>query len=81
MKIRITFKDPDGVNDCLQDAARESLKPISSGLTSEELSDLVESRMNRLIDDLKPWVEYSEYICVEFDLDNGTAVVVPLSEW
>lgn len=44
MKLRLTLKDPDGVGNCLYDHAEQSTVGIE-GLSSEEMTDLMNSRM------------------------------------
>lgn len=75
MKFTITFKDPDGVSDCVSEAARESLAGLKT-LSARERESLEESRSDALRDAIRPWVEYGEYLEVEFDTDAGTATVV-----
>ena len=61
MKLRIMFKDPDGVYDSLEEA----------GLDPNELPEDVEKVV-------KKFIEFSEYIYIDFDIANGTAEVVPV---
>lgn len=79
MKFTITLKDPDGVGDCIRDAARASVAEVL-GLSDEERKDLLESRMESIGDSIKKWVEYDEYVVVEFDTDAGTATVLPVAK-
>ena len=72
MKLKITFKDPDGVTDCVRDALNAN-RP--EGLTDAEWETVREEREGDL--DLSPFVEYKEYITVEIDTEKKTAVVVP----
>eukprot|EP01006_Ploeotia_vitrea_P017683 TRINITY_DN4891_c0_g1_i1.p1 TRINITY_DN4891_c0_g1~~TRINITY_DN4891_c0_g1_i1.p1 ORF type:complete len:107 (-),score=27.61 TRINITY_DN4891_c0_g1_i1:213-533(-) len=39
-----------------------------------------EPRLKQNHEKLKKWVEFGEFITVKFDLDNDTAVVVPVAE-
>lgn len=61
MKLRIMFKDPDGVYDSLEEA----------GLDPNDLPDDVKRVVEKFI-------EFSEYIYIDFDIANGTAEVVPV---
>lgn len=72
MKIRVHFKDPDGVADALADAV-EKTKP--EGLSESEWDDIALERREGI--SLKPWVEYNEYLTVEIDTEAKTAVVIP----
>ncbi len=78
MKITITFKDPDGVWESIEDATKNSLRDVSGDLSNDEFSTLVESRRERLMDSISTWVEYGEYVTIEIDTETGKAVVVPV---
>lgn len=78
-KVRITVKDPDGVYDAIRDAARASLKDVHD-LSKAEREDLVEGRHEQIAEALSSWVEYGEYITVEFDTEAKTARVMPAKE-
>ncbi len=73
MKVKITFKDPDGVYECVRDAVQESLP---DGLDAGEQEELLESRTEATFEKLKQWLRWNEYVTVEFDTEAGTAVVV-----
>ena len=76
MKFRITMKDPDGPYECIQDAAKDQVKAIE-GITDAERETLMGSRVDALRDFAGKWMEYGEYIEVEFDTEAGTATVIP----
>ena len=78
MKIKITFKDPDGVYDAITDAVKDQLRNIE-GITEDERETMEESRREGMNELLSKWIEYSEYITIEFDTEAGTAVVCPIS--
>lgn len=75
MKIIILFKDPDGVHEGMREACGESLP---EGLSESEEETLIEFRMEKAKDKLRKWIEYSEYLEVEFDLEAGTAKIKEL---
>lgn len=75
MKIKLTFKDPDGVYESLRAAVEET---IPDGLTDEEQDELIDRRMEDAHDKMRKWIKYQEYVTVEIDSDAGTAVVVPV---
>jgi len=75
MKFRITMKDPDGVGDCIRQAAEESLKAVA-GIDDSEREELLETREAKLSEACEKWFEYKEYLCVEIDTDAGTCVVI-----
>lgn len=78
MKIKITFKDPDGVYDRISDVVIDQLRNIE-GITDDERETMEESRREGMNELLSKWIEYSEYITIEFDTEAGTAVVCPIS--
>lgn len=82
MKMRLTFKDPDVLIDELESQKFKMKKIIIKELNISEDAAEVEvdfrmKKMERLID---AYMEYSEYITVEFDDEAGTARVVPKGE-
>ena len=76
MKFRITMKDPDGPYECIQDEAKKSLKAIE-GLSEDDREALHENRVNEMRAFASKWMEYGEYIEVEFDTEAETATVIP----
>lgn len=73
-KIVITFKDPDGVYESLREHVDDSLG-VTEDLLPSERKRLVQERVSELGKKLSKWVEYGEYITVEFDLKAETATV------
>lgn len=70
-KFQITFKDPDGVYECVREAAQDIVDQLDEGdktSIEEQAEDLYEFLVN--------YIEYGEYITIEFDTDLGTAKVV-----
>lgn len=79
MKFRVTFKDPDGVWDSIDNAAKMSAASVK-GIDDDEREDLVESRREHLDAAVEKWIKWSEYLTVEFDTDAGTATVIPTND-
>ena len=75
MKIKITFKDPDGVGNALDESVRNSLLPLAEQLSKQEFEQLVETRLEEVGDKIAKWIEYGEYLTVEIDTDTDTATV------
>jgi hypothetical protein len=75
MKITITLKDPDGVYDAVHDAVMNEVEQFE-GLYPEEQAELIESRTERIFEDLSPFIVYGEYISVEIDTDTQQARVL-----
>lgn len=75
MKIRATFKDPDTMQDAVDDAYAEA--PVPAHITEEEWAGIRESRATKAKHEITDrWMEYGEYITVEFDLEAKTATVL-----
>lgn len=72
--FRVTLKDPDGFYEGIRDAVAESVADVED---DEEREALEEVRRKKFETALEKWVEYDEYVTLEFDLTNGTARVVP----
>lgn len=75
MKIRVTLKDPDGFYQCVNDAVKEELKKLD-GIDDRERDVLADARVQTVWKKLERWIEYQEYVDIEFDTDAGTAIVV-----
>jgi hypothetical protein len=72
MKISITFKDPDGVYESIQEAVAVSVRDIAD---HDEREAIAETRTEKVNAALKRWIEYGEYLRVDFDTDAMTATV------
>jgi hypothetical protein len=76
MKIGVTFKDPDGVYESIAQAMAEQERGlVAGGMADDEAEAAIEIRREKVGDALRRWVEYGEYLTVEFDLDAHTATV------
>ena len=73
MKLRITFKDPDGVANAIKKAVTESVSSLSDDPDEQEA--VSEIRTEKLQTSLEKWLSWNEYVTIEFDTDTGTAVV------
>lgn len=73
MKVVVTIKDPDRFYEAAEEAVKGSL--AEAGLDEEEQEALIEVRTARVWKGLERWVEYQEYVVLEFDTDAGTATV------
>ncbi len=74
MKFKITLKDPDGVQDCMDDAAKEYAKNVPD-LSDEEREAVREKRRELIGAVCSKWFEYGEYLRVEIDTDAKTITV------
>lgn len=75
MKFKVTMKDPDGVQDSLDDAAKVYANSIE-GLTEDEREAVREKRRELIGSIADKWFEYGEYLTVEIDTDTKTITVV-----
>jgi hypothetical protein len=69
MKLRLTFKDPDGVYDSLKEEAIRLLD-------EEQSAQTVQDKINDLYDVVEDYITFGEYVTIEIDTDAGTATVV-----
>jgi hypothetical protein len=77
MKLRIQLKDPDGFSDGVSEAVEQSI--ATSGITDDDEKEaLTEARAEKVNKAIGRWVEYGEYVTIEFDIEAMTATVVPL---
>lgn len=76
MKIRIYIKDPDVLQESIDEAVDAVEMP---GLSQEEADAAREVRKEQYRDIADKWFEYGEYVELEMDTDAKTMVVVPRS--
>ena len=67
------MKNPDAVSDCIKRDVISHLMDIGSDSFDEEL---VAHEIKSVERKLERWIEYGEYIMIEFDTDEMTARVV-----
>jgi hypothetical protein len=77
MKIKVTMKDPDTLDDAISDAVSATDVALMDG---DEQEAVAEIRMQKARALASKWFEYGEYLTVEIDTDAGTCVVVPVHE-
>ena len=75
MKFRITLKDPDGVSLSMDETLEEQVKELDLK-DDEEIEAIKDVRRDKLNVFISKWVEYGEYVTIEFDSEAGTATVV-----
>lgn len=85
MKFKITMKDPDGVSCAIQEEAEKQYKnKIGNKLvyyTPEGKERLIEGFSDILLEKIKKWFEYQEYVTIEIDTDKNTARVCENKEF
>lgn len=73
MKFTVTMKDPDGFSHCIDNAVRDEIAKLN--LPKDEADSLFELRREKLLGIMDKWIEYQEYVHIEFDTDANTATV------
>lgn len=76
MIVRVTFKDPD--ND-MRDAIMASLNALTKpdNVSEEEWAGVLLSRAEKIEADIvEKWVEFGEYLVVDFNTEKHTAKMV-----
>jgi hypothetical protein len=74
MKLRVTLKDPDGIQDCVQDAV-ETTRPAD--ITNDEWAEIASRRRGEITGQ---WFKYGDYCTVEIDTVAKTARVLTAAE-
>lgn len=75
MRIKITFKTPDAVNDAICGAVHQT--PKVPGISNGEWVAVKESRVEALMHLAGEWFTYHEYVTIEWDTETNTCTVVP----
>lgn len=73
MKFRVTFKTPDAVD---VESIVNQLFPQRQDGDEDDLE--YESAHDKVRSCVEKFVKYGEVITVEFDIENGTCIVVPV---
>lgn len=73
MKVKITFKDPDALLDCIQESVDEI---FIDDILEEELENIRELRKKKISEICGKWFEYGEYLKVEVDTEEQTCKVL-----
>jgi len=73
MKVQITFKDPDALEDCITEALEEV---TVEGISADELEAVKEKRREEVRDLCRQWFKWGEYLTVEVDTESKTCAVV-----
>jgi CRISPR/Cas system-associated protein Csm6 len=75
MKVVVSLKDPDGFADSVNETVKREVSKL--GLDHDEAAAVEEKRLDKAWKALGKFVQYGEYVTIEFDTDAGTATVVP----
>lgn len=83
MKLQITFKTPDAGDDEIDCLVRREIdkRLTNSNVDSASVDEEDKREMSKTLKDgikekLSKWIEYGEYITVEFDLEKNIATVI-----
>lgn len=74
MKFTVSMKNPDALDDAIQDAVRKELAS-NDGISADEVDILMEHRSEKVREVCKQWFEHGEYLTVEIDTQAGTCTV------
>lgn len=79
MKVRVTLKDPDTMPDAVDEAAAKLKRP--AGVDEDEWEGICEERAAKAKAVIShKWMQYGEYLDVEFDTEAMTATVIALKQ-
>lgn len=73
MKVDITFKDPDALTDCIEDAVD---RMTVEGISDTELEAVKETRKEEIRSLCRKWFKWGEYLTVEIDTELETCIVI-----
>ena len=77
MKFIVTLKDPDGIYDSLDEAAKDEAKRLvelcDGLLTVDDVKDKVREKIDVAV---RGFFEHGDYVHIEIDTDAKTATVV-----
>jgi hypothetical protein len=72
MKLKITLKDPDGINASIWEAVANDSVEIGG---AQERVEIMQVRCRQLKQQCKPWIQFGEFVTIEIDTDAGAATV------
>ena len=73
MKFKVQMKDPDTLEDAIDEAVK---KIVIEGVDKEEIEMIREHRKDSIRGLCNKWFEYGEYLTVEIDTDANTCTVI-----
>ena len=74
MKIKVTMKDPDTMQDAVREAVALAVDAMK--LSPDEKEVLTDARTAKEQSKMAKWFEHGEYLAVEFDTETMTATVL-----
>lgn len=80
MKLRITFKDPDALYNCIKeqvvDALPEDEREEYDRMNVREQNMFIMDRVEDAQDAAREWLSFGEYVTIEVDTEERTCRVV-----
>ena len=76
MRVKVTFKDPDALWDCIQEGVSNELEGTIKGLNDEEYQEIIEKRSEEVRSQVGKWFKYGEYLTVEIDTEKDSIAVI-----
>jgi radical SAM superfamily enzyme with C-terminal helix-hairpin-helix motif len=73
MKFTVSMKDPDTLQDAIEDAVKADMEGTPD---PDEREALIEIRTKKAAKVAAKWFEYGEYLRVEIDTEAGTIKVL-----
>jgi hypothetical protein len=68
MKLKITLKDPDALNDEIENAVIHEYPCVGADIRSEKIEEIEVLT--------RKWFKYGEYVTIEIDTETGTAKIL-----
>lgn len=78
MRIVITLKDPDGIYESFNDAAYDLVSPEQA---NDDYEQDFEDQRQKLLESARDFIEYQEYVRLEFDTETKHVRVLTRKEW
>ena len=76
MKIKVQMKDPDTLQDAIEDAVKNDVSTMAD-LDDDEREAVIEKRKEKVQELAEKWFRYGEYLAVEIDTVEKTCTVLP----
>lgn len=80
MKVYITFKTPDALEDAARDAAARVNESATADdrVDDEEAQQAADDAFDKVMEVGQKFIKYGEYLTVELDTETGTCTVKPV---
>lgn len=78
MKIKISMKNPDALQESVEEAVEQG--QFDESLSPEEIELVKQSRVDETLKLCNQWFKYGEYLMVEVDTEARTIRIVEADE-